>query len=87
MKLTLTPDLERLVQTKVAAGLYLSPTDVVREALHLLADRDRERLRRLEQIRKKVAHGLAQLGRGERIPGARVFEELHAKGQRRRTKR
>ena len=31
MKLTLTPDLERLVQTKVAAGLYLSPTDVVRE--------------------------------------------------------
>jgi putative addiction module CopG family antidote len=87
MKLNLPPKLARLVQTKVAAGLYLSPTEVAREAFRLLAERDRERLRRVRRIRKKVAEGLAQLRRGQRIPGDQVFEELRVKSEKRRSQR
>lgn len=43
MSVNLTPELERLVQEKVASGLYNNHSEVVREALRLLAERDRLR--------------------------------------------
>jgi antitoxin ParD1/3/4 len=47
MNVSLTPELERLVNEKVESGLYQTASEVVREALRLLNERDlaRERLR------------------------------------------
>jgi antitoxin ParD1/3/4 len=47
MNVSLTPELERLVNEKVDSGLYQTASEVVREALRLLKDRDyaRDRLR------------------------------------------
>lgn len=42
MNVSLTPDLERFVREKVESGLYNSASEVVREALRLLLDRDRD---------------------------------------------
>ena len=40
MNVSLTPELEKLVQDKVASGLYQTASEVVREGLRLLKERD-----------------------------------------------
>ena len=65
MNISLTPELERLVQEKVASGLYNSASEVIRESLRLLHERDRIREIRLEELRKEIQKGVSQLERGE----------------------
>ena len=48
MNVSLTPELERLVNEKVRSGLYQTASEVVREALRLLKQRDDE-ARRADQ--------------------------------------
>ena len=48
MNVSLTPELEKLVNDKVRSGLYQTASEVVREALRLLKQRDDE-ARRKEQ--------------------------------------
>ena len=59
MNVNLTPQLEKLVRSKVASGLYTSASEVVREALRLLEEQDRHREANLEQLRGEVRRGLA----------------------------
>ena len=65
MNVSLTPMLEELVQRKVATGLYNSASEVIREALRLLEERDELRKMRLTALRKEISVGLEQLQRGE----------------------
>jgi antitoxin ParD1/3/4 len=48
MNVSLTPELEELVNEKVRTGLYQTASEVVREALRLLKQRDDE-ARRADQ--------------------------------------
>jgi antitoxin ParD1/3/4 len=43
MNVNLTPQLEELVRSKVASGLYTSASEVVRDALRLMEEKDRLR--------------------------------------------
>ncbi len=83
----LTPELEKLVNDKVHSGMYYSASEVIREALRALQERDDLRARRLEELRRKIDVGFEQLVRGEGIPGAQVFAKLRQKSQARRRKR
>jgi antitoxin ParD1/3/4 len=74
MNVSLTPELERLVSRRVASGRYGSASEVVREALRLLEERERFRQARLEQLRRDVSAGLRALDRGEHI----LFDEKAA---------
>lgn len=65
MNVSLTPELERLVSEKVASGMYHSASEVVREALRLLHERDELRCVHLRQLRREVARGLEQLRTGK----------------------
>ena len=65
MNVSLTPELEKLVQAKVDSGLYNSASEVVRESLRLLHERDKVREIRLEELRKEIKKGVVQLERGE----------------------
>jgi antitoxin ParD1/3/4 len=65
MNVSLTPTLEELVQRKVATGLYNSASEVIREALRLLEERDEMRKMKLASLRKDITVGLDQLERGE----------------------
>jgi len=78
MNVNLTPELEKLVQEKVASGLYNNQSEVVREALRLLVEQDRLREARLERLRSALAAGLDQAERGELLDGPEVVEELRA---------
>ena len=63
MNVSLTPELESLIREKVQTGLYNNASEVVREALRLLEERDRTR-----RLREAVGIGLAQAERGETTP-------------------
>jgi antitoxin ParD1/3/4 len=76
VNVSLTPQLEQLIHEKVSSGRYNSASEVVREALRLLEDRDEIRRLRLNEMRSKIAAGLASLDRGEGAPGEDVFDEL-----------
>ena len=41
MNVSLTPELEQLIHKKVETGMYLSASEVVREALRWLEERDK----------------------------------------------
>jgi len=65
MNISLTAPLEALVQEKVASGFYNNASEVVREALRLMHDRDQRDAAKLERLRKEAALGFAALNRGE----------------------
>ena len=55
--------LERLVNEKVESGLYQTASEVIREGLRPLKERDHAR----EQLRGDVQAGFDQLSRGEAV--------------------
>ena len=79
MNVSLTDELRKFVDDKVASGLYHSASEVVREGLRLLAEQDALRKRRLDEARKKVVDGLDALDRGEGVPADDVFARLEAR--------
>lgn len=58
MNINLTPQLEEMVRQKVNSGLYTSASEVVREALRLMEEKDRLRAAKLEQLRQDIQEGL-----------------------------
>jgi antitoxin ParD1/3/4 len=64
MNISLTPQLEGFIKRKVSSGLYNSASEVIREALRMLEERDRLREMRLEALRKEIQEGIDQIGRG-----------------------
>ena len=88
MNVSLTPELERLVNEKVESGLYQTASEVVREALRLLKERDQAR----EQLRADVQAGFDQLARGEgrayhKTAGRQLAERIKSRGRAARTKK
>lgn len=67
MHVSLTPTLEDLVRRKVESGLYNNASEVVREALRLMAEQDQVYQLKLERLR-------AALEAGEASGPARAFD-------------
>ena len=82
MNVSLTPELEQLVHEKVESGMYYSASEVIRDALRLLQERDELRQQRIQAVREQIDRGFEQLDRGEGIDGDEFFEELKQKGER-----
>lgn len=76
MNVNLTPELAKLVHGKVRSGRYNSASEVVREALRLLEERDQIRKLQLQELRKKINEGLSSLERGQRVDGDVFFQAL-----------
>jgi antitoxin ParD1/3/4 len=79
MNVSLSLELERFVNQKIESGMYTSASEVVREALRLLHERDQLSAAQLAVARGKIAEGLSQLKRGEVVGGRRLREELREK--------
>ena len=61
MNISLTTELEQLVNDKVKTGMYQTASEVIREGLRLLRERDQ----RLEALRNDVRAGFEAVERGE----------------------
>lgn len=58
LNINLTPQLEEMVRQKVTSGLYTSASEVVREALRLMEEKDQMRAAKLEQLRNDIREGV-----------------------------
>ena len=58
MNVSLTPELERYINEKVASGLYHSASEVIREGLRLLKDQDTLREIWLSQLQQQIKAGI-----------------------------
>ncbi len=79
MNVSLTPKLESLLKEKVATGMYNSVSEVVREALRLLNERDSVNADKLETLRQEIAQGIDSLDKGKGRP--LDIERIKAKGR------
>jgi antitoxin ParD1/3/4 len=68
MNVSLTPELEQLIHKKVESGLYLSASEVVREALRLLEERDKLQAMKFDEVRKAIQVGVEHADRGDVAP-------------------
>jgi antitoxin ParD1/3/4 len=68
MNISLTPQLENLLKEKVATGMYHSVSEVVREALRLLNERDSLNATKLYALRQDIMQGIVALDNGEGKP-------------------
>ncbi|HEX6038221.1 type II toxin-antitoxin system ParD family antitoxin [Longimicrobium sp.] len=69
MNVSLTPELDRLVEDLVQSGEYKSASEVVRHALRLLSRERKEHQARLEALRTQLDPAIAEYERGEIIHG------------------
>ncbi len=82
MNVSLTPELEEYIQEKVASGLYYSASEVVREGLRLLKEREQLQQVRLQELRNDIQKGVDS---GEATP--LQMQEVKAKARQRRQQR
>lgn len=64
MNVSLTPQLEKLIEQKVREGNYQTASEVVREGLRLLAERDERRSLELRRLREEIQVGLDDVRNG-----------------------
>ena len=81
MNVSLTPELEEYVSSKVKDGLYRSHSEVVRQGLRLLIEREHLLDARLNALRAEVKEGLEQAHRGELIPMEEVESRLRSRAK------
>ena len=89
MNVSLTAELEQLVNEKVASGMYHSASEVIREGLRLLKERDELRRIQMDELRRDVMLGVEQVraGRGKKYAGgAQLADAIKRRGRQRSKK-
>lgn len=82
MQITLPPEIEIIVKQKVASGNYASETEVIRESLRLLQQRDEDKLK---SLREDLHAAYEQIRRGESTPfDEDAAEQIKTAGRERR---
>lgn len=88
VNISLTPELGAFLQSRVASGRYQTASEVVREALRLMEQKDELRAIQLQQLRSHIDAGLAQAERGEGVDGEAfmkgLLEDLDSRGSKRK---
>jgi len=84
MNVSLTPELEQFVSAKVETGRYHSASEVIREALRLLEERDQARAAGLATFNQELGRRLDSLDRGEHVKPADARARLKRKSETRR---
>ena len=82
MNVTLSPELEKLVNEKVQTGEFDKAEAVVAQALRAMVEREEDESRLRQAISEKIDRGVAQADRGELVDGEKFFEQLRQKGER-----
>ena len=84
MNVSLTPELEQFVSGKVGSGRYNSASEVVREALRLLEERDASHAAQIAEFSEELRRRLASLDRGETVTPDKSKARLQKKSADRR---
>ncbi|HXR40217.1 MAG TPA: type II toxin-antitoxin system ParD family antitoxin [Terracidiphilus sp.] len=76
VNISLTPELDAFLKSRVKSGRYQTTSEVVREALRRFQLQEKEQDEGLQRLKAKLQRGAAQAERGELLDGDQVFEEL-----------
>jgi antitoxin ParD1/3/4 len=90
MNVSLTQELESFVNNMVSSGMYYSASEVVRDGLRLLREKEELKKLRTAELRQEILRGLEDLqnGRSETFVSAdELLEKVKAGGKRRLTKK
>ena len=82
--IALTAHFDQFVQSKVESGRYQSASEVVRDGLRLLEEREQTRLQSLAQLRQDIEIGWQESERGQVVNGPGVFAEIRKMSKARR---
>jgi antitoxin ParD1/3/4 len=79
MNVSVGREFEEYVRAKVESGDYASASEVVRDGLRLLREKEQLLEARLQSLRGEIQRGIDQLERGESREGEALMAELRAK--------
>ena len=78
MNISLNPALEKMIQEKVSSGFYNSASEVIREALRLLFEREAVQKPRIEELSRDIDSGIDDLNAGRIVDGKTAMARLKA---------
>ena len=87
MNVSLGPVFDEFVAEMLETGLYQSQSEILREGLRLLKEREDSKKLRFAALRKEIALGARQADRGEFVDGPPTFAKIrHKSAQQKRTR-
>jgi len=84
MNVNLGPVFDDFVAEMLGTGLYQSQSEILREGLRLLKEREDLKKLRLAEFRNEITRGVEQADRGEFVDGARTFAKIREKSAQRK---
>ena len=84
LNISLTSELASLINEKLASGMYHTASEVVRDGLRLLKEKDENRLLQLAELKGQVKTGTDQLDSGESTrynTGKELAQEIKEAGR------
>lgn len=82
LNISLTRQLQKFIDDRVKSGRYTSASEVVREGLRLMQEREAA----LESFRRQIAEGTATADRGDFVRPELLIEDLRRLSRRHRRK-
>lgn len=76
MNVNLGSTFDQFVADLLKTGHYQSQSEILREGLRLLKDREDLKQLRLAELRKEIAIGIASAERGEIVDGEAAFDRI-----------
>ena len=87
MNVNLGNTFDKFVSELLASGQYQSQSEVLREALRLLKEREEIKRLRVESFRRELSVGIEQADRGEFVDGEKAFQKIRKRSEDRRRKK
>ena len=84
MNVNLGPVFDEFVAEMLESGLYQSQSEILREGLRLLKDREEVKRLRIAEFRREIALGAKQADRGEFLDSHQVFAQIRSKSRQRK---
>lgn len=82
MNVSLTPELEALIEERVKSGLYNSASEVIREALRLFLERDQLKQLKLDELKRQIQSGVDASSSGQVVSEEAVLGRLASRRER-----
>ena len=84
MNVNLGAVFDKFIAEMLKSGMYQSQSEVVRDALRLLKEREELKRLRLAELRRQIAIGSEQGDRGEFVDGQETFAEVRRRSAERK---
>ena len=84
MNVNLGATFDQFVADLLKTGLYQSQSEILREGLRLLKDREELKRHRLAELRKEIDAGSEQADRGQFVDGPETFAKIRQRSAQRK---